>query len=145
MKQIPVSNKENVFTLVDDDDYEYLSNFIWTLTPSGYVVRSKRRRESNCKNLAMHRMVIECPEGLTVDHINFNKLDNRKGNLRILTRSQNSAHQPPNKKYNHSPKPKKLYPFYKMLTKCEIKAVKEFLKSLNIKQLKEASHETPKP
>ena len=37
----------------------------------------------------MHRAVIDAPEGLFVDHINHNGLDNRKRNLRIVTTQQN--------------------------------------------------------
>ena len=132
MKEIPISNRDGVFALVDDDDYDYLSQFIWTQGVSGYIVRSKRRKEQSSQNLSMHRIITECPKGLTVDHINFNKLDNRKENLRIVTREENSAHQPQDKKVQviYRPKIEKLYPYNRMLTKKEIKIVDEFIKSL---------------
>ena len=132
MKQMPISNKPDVYAIVDNDDYEYLSKFKWSLTKSGYVVRSKRRKEPNAKNLAMHRIVTECPEGLVVDHINFNKLDNRKENLRIVTVRENSSHQPPDKKTAIVSKPKieKLYQYNRLLTKSEIKTVDKFIESL---------------
>jgi|SRR5699024_12026504 len=37
----------------------------------------------------MHRVIMNPPEGMYVDHINNNKLDNRKSNLRLCTHMQN--------------------------------------------------------
>lgn len=37
----------------------------------------------------LHRFLLDAPEGMVVDHINHNTLDNRKSNLRILTHAEN--------------------------------------------------------
>jgi hypothetical protein len=42
----------------------------------------------------MHRQVTEPPKGMVVDHINHNKLDNRRANLRVCTRRENIFNQP---------------------------------------------------
>jgi len=40
----------------------------------------------------MHREIVKVPEGMYVDHINHNGLDNRKANLRAATHGENSWH-----------------------------------------------------
>lgn len=84
MKSLKLSQGKN--TIVDDFDYEYLSKFKWCITNNGYAGR-------NCgesrKRLLMHREIVKPPLGMDIDHINGNKLDNRRSNLRIATRSEN--------------------------------------------------------
>jgi hypothetical protein len=55
--------------------------------PDGGFRSNGRPREAR---LPMHRYIMNCPKGLEVDHKNHNKLDNRKTNLRICTRAENS-------------------------------------------------------
>lgn len=43
----------------------------------------------NQKPFRFHRWLIDCPEGLTVDHLNHNTLDNRRENLSIKTNKEN--------------------------------------------------------
>lgn len=79
-------------TTVDDDDYLALMPWRWQLSSRGYAIRSAvidgRRR-----TLQMHRVVINCPADLFVDHINGDKLDNRRSNLRFATKAENTRNQ----------------------------------------------------
>lgn len=74
--------------LVDAADYSYLSQFKWHLTGKGYAGRAVNR-----KIVYMHREVIGAFPESTVDHINRNKLDNRRSNLRLATRCGNQRNR----------------------------------------------------
>lgn len=81
-------NKGKYFALVDDKDFKWLNQFRWAITNNGYAVRRVGNRL-----FQMHRQIIGTPSEFDTDHINGNKLDNRRCNLRVVTRSQNNANQ----------------------------------------------------
>lgn len=68
----------------DLDDYDKIKDYCWTLNSDGYVICVKRQ-------LCLHRLIMDCPKCLYVDHIGGDdtRTDNRKKNLRISTNSQN--------------------------------------------------------
>lgn len=78
--------------LVDDEDFEVLNRFKWHILRSGYVATTLPARHGK-GSLYMHRIVCTPPEGMEVDHINVNKKDNRKSNLRACTHAQNCANR----------------------------------------------------
>jgi len=73
--------------IVDDEDYEYLSQSNWHArnTPNGVYAVSNR----NGTTIQMHRIILNAPKNLMVDHRDRNGLNNTRGNLRLSTRSQN--------------------------------------------------------
>lgn len=71
--------------LVDDDDYELLRHKHWKMHTAGYVSWS---------NMLMHHEVMRAKKNDMIDHINGNKLDNRKSNLRLCNKAQNSYNSP---------------------------------------------------
>ena len=91
MKFIPLT--KNQFALVDDESFDYLNQWKWKLDSKGYAVRQTSRKLPPRKNIYMHREIVKTPEGMFTDHKNFNRLDNRKENLRICTKRQNQIHQ----------------------------------------------------
>lgn len=75
-------------TLVDHDVAEKLENLKLYRLSNGYV------RVSGCRNIIdLHRMIMNPPEGMVVDHIDGNKLDNSRVNLRVCTHSQNNLNR----------------------------------------------------
>ncbi len=97
MKYIPLRGKDGhprAYAIVDDRDYASLSHFTWRLSPEGYVRRSVERRGKQTDFL-LHRdiMGLTRGDGLEVDHINGDPLDNRRDNLRITTRAQNGQNR----------------------------------------------------
>lgn len=86
--ELPLSN--GMVAIVDAADAEWLSCYRWRalqVTRTWYAVRNERKRL-----IYMHREIMHPPAGLIVDHINRNGLDNRRCNLRLVTRSQNNMH-----------------------------------------------------
>lgn len=77
--------------LVDDSDYQHLNSHKWYFR-SGYAVRVTGIKGQR-KTIWMHRNIANTPIGLDTDHINGDRLDNRKANLRICTTSQNMANR----------------------------------------------------
>ena len=65
--------------LVDREDFTKLSKFKWCLT-NGYPSRRQNISVNKSKIVYMHRIVMNTPEGMITDHINGDKLDNRKKN-----------------------------------------------------------------
>ena len=95
MKKIPLTHGK--FALVDDEDFDFLNQWKWHLSDGGYAQRNNLTRigVGKYKNrmLKMHRVVNETPDKLFTDHINRNKLDNRKCNLRNATKSLNGINR----------------------------------------------------
>ena len=91
-KQIPINGEkgQGQFALVDDDDYERLSQYKWRLS-NGYAIRHKPIGNGKYKTLAMQRDVMGCPVNYQIDHKNCDRLDNRKENLRMANQAENSA------------------------------------------------------
>ena len=107
MAKINISTKKhpNCFAIVDDGDFGRLNQRKWCCSNQGYVTRYKylgiKDGKKRGRIIRMHHLVNGMPpEGLEADHINGNKLDNRKKNLRFCTRSQNQMNKQP--KHNGS-------------------------------------------
>jgi hypothetical protein len=81
--------------LVDDEDLPKVSGYRWRLSGEGYVVASVGSRwQGTFQTLMLHRLVLGTPPGMESDHRDTtNRLDNRRSNLRIATKSQNQGNR----------------------------------------------------
>jgi len=79
------------FALIDDNRTE-LVGYRWRIDKHGYVCRKTKARR-----IYLHHCILpHRPDGLVRDHINRDKLDNRLGNLRLVTRAASSRNRGPN-------------------------------------------------
>jgi hypothetical protein len=95
MKEIPLT--QGKVALVDDEDYEWLSQWKWLYVRStndlGYAARSQWLGNGKYKTIFMHRAILGAQKGHKVDHWDVNGLNNQRHNLRLATDSQNTCNQ----------------------------------------------------
>ena len=87
--------------VVDDEYYPKVNKLSWYFH-SGYAARNRpmRRKETAWpKIIFMHSIILPAPNGFVVDHINGNRLDNRRENLRLVTVQQNNFNRRSNINY----------------------------------------------
>jgi hypothetical protein len=88
VRRIPLTRGK--FALVDAADYYRLARFPWfangSATNTFYAIRNHNR-----KGLRMHRVIMNAPDHLFVDHIDRNGLNNCRSNLRLCTHGENSC------------------------------------------------------
>lgn len=82
--------------LVDDDDYEKLMEYRWNF--SGRYARRTYYNKGKYVSVLMHAFIMNTPKGMVTDHVNRNRRDNRKSNLRICTQRENSWNKSPSYK-----------------------------------------------
>lgn len=68
--------------MVDIEDLEIIKKYRWSMNPQKYIINKK-------SGISIHRLLTNCPNDMVVDHINHNTLDNRRKNLRIVSRAEN--------------------------------------------------------
>lgn len=92
MKQIVLS--DGSLTTVDDEDYFWLAGWRWTKGKYAYRAQTKAEQREELRQLVLMHRVIAARAGydiadLEIDHIDRDKLNNQRLNLRPVTRSQN--------------------------------------------------------
>lgn len=94
MKKIALAGKygKSKYIIVDNEDYPFLKRFKWHTDRHGNiqtVICLPNKKEA--VNVLMHRLIVNASSFSQVNHINKNKLDNRKKNLRFANQSQIQA------------------------------------------------------
>jgi len=88
MIRVPVSNGK-AFTIIDDDDAALVEGKkLYLASQLGYAA-FKICRDGVRSSQYLHRVLLDPPKGMQVDHINGDVLDNRRCNLRLCTHAEN--------------------------------------------------------
>jgi hypothetical protein len=92
MREIPLTQSK--VALVDDEDFNYLNQWNWCINKDVRTLYAfKGKSQNSNKASSMHQLLVSVPEGMEIDHINHNGLDNRKENLRVCTHAENIHNQ----------------------------------------------------
>jgi len=95
MKEIQLSRGK--IALVDDSDFDFLNQYQWSYTKNGTGEYAKMCAwDSEHKkhiNVYMHKLILNTPKGMCVDHIDHNGLNNQRSNLRVCTYSANQRNR----------------------------------------------------
>ena len=115
-REIPLT--QGYTAIVDEVDFKRISRWSWCVRFCGHqlpyaarggYVRGKRY------DVLMHRQImnLSAGDGKEVDHINRNPLDNRRSNLRLVTRKENLSNRGPRSRTNLSEccRLERLFPF----------------------------------
>lgn len=81
-------DKNKTKSFVSEEDWYNLNNYNWSISNMGYC-----QGKVNNKNIALHSYILGKKEGYVIDHINGDRLDNRRENLRHITPSQNAQNK----------------------------------------------------
>jgi len=87
----PIYLTQRRVTLVDDADYDWLSQWRWFAHRDHRTFYARRGiwRNGTTTIVKMHRLILDAPPGSETDHINGNGLDNRRCNLRLCSTAEN--------------------------------------------------------
>lgn len=86
---IGYTTNTNIKFYIDIEDYLKIKNISWYEAQNGYIVH----KDTNKKVILLHRFIMNAPKDKIVDHINHNKADNRKNNLRLTDYKTNALNR----------------------------------------------------
>jgi hypothetical protein len=95
-KEISLTGKlgKGLTTKVSEESLQIVEHYKWSFDKkNGYARANVKQQDGTYKTVRLHRLIIDCPENMTIDHINGDKLDNRIENLRITTAENNAKNK----------------------------------------------------
>lgn len=92
MKKIPLRGElgRGKYALVDDEDYERIARYKWYAGPHGYARTHTYDESGKDHGVLMTRMITGAPKNMEIDHIDGNKLNNQRNNLRLCSHAENT-------------------------------------------------------
>lgn len=81
--------------LIDSEDFNFLNQYKWSLKKDCKTSYAQTwiKENNKWKRIVMHRLLLNPPPKIKVDHINRNGLDNRRSNLRLVTNSESAINR----------------------------------------------------
>jgi len=80
--------------LYDECDHNLISQYRWRIDADGYAIADTKRVKGKKSTIKMHRLILGLTDPkIKVDHARFNKLDNRRSEIRTCTHAQNAANR----------------------------------------------------
>lgn len=80
------------FALIDESDAAAVLRFAWCFHHTGYAYRGEYIG-GKMKSVSLHRFLMDFPEKQEVDHVNGDRLDNRRSNLRLVNFQQQTRNK----------------------------------------------------
>lgn len=87
MKSLELKNAHGTFAVVDDEDYERVSQWQWLLRERKGLCYAIRYENQQC--IFLHREIMRAGHGTNIDHRNGDGLNNTRLNLRFCTHTEN--------------------------------------------------------
>ncbi len=99
--RVPITRRDGTVvahTLVDPEDYDWAMRWTWRMIAGSYAGRTVYNRETGrADTIYLHRalMGLRAGDREQVDHVNRDRLDNRRSNLRVVTVAQQAQNKGP--------------------------------------------------
>lgn len=94
MAELEIKNRngKKFIVIYDDEDRELIEKYTWHVNQDEKPYARTRIRTlcGKIRYLYMHRLILNAPKDKLIDHKNHNRLDNRKGNIRLCNDTQNA-------------------------------------------------------
>lgn len=87
MKEIKLT--QGKVALIDDEDYDRLNQWRWYAWRCGNTYYAVRKKKNPTIFILMHRLILDTPSDMQVDHKDRNGLNNQKSNIRNCNNSDN--------------------------------------------------------
>jgi len=97
MKTIPLT--KGYEAIVDNEDHDLVSQYTWQVWDYNHrnIYATATDRTNGKKTIRMHRLIMNPEDGMEVDHINGNGLDNQRENLRVCSVAENRRNRRSNR------------------------------------------------
>jgi hypothetical protein len=99
--QIPLT--QGKYALIDADDLPVVSAYRWHLSVTKSGLMYAAASQGRAKKIYMHRLLMNAPHGVMVDHRNGDSLDNTRANMRLCTNAENQRNARRRKGQNTMP------------------------------------------